>query len=110
MDIKELRIGNWILFDAYGESNYQVSKESFNEIEEHHYSGIPITEEWLIKFGFVKNLKHGIENYINCDFTYYPSNNQVKIFDRFGGSIYVENIEYIHQLQNLCFVLTQKEL
>lgn len=32
MKTQELKIGNWILFDAYGESNYQVSKDSFNEV------------------------------------------------------------------------------
>ena len=71
---------------------------------------IPITEEWLLKFGFEKNHKHGIENYVFIDFTYYPSNNQVKIFDRFGGCIYVENILFVHQLRNLYFALTQTEL
>lgn len=122
MKIEELRIGNWL--KAIGkESFYQV--KGINEItidvatdRPNNYKrylldgfeGIPINEEWLVKFGFVKNLKHGIENYISCDFTYYPSNKQVKIFDRFGGSIYVENIEFIHQLQNLYFALTQKEL
>jgi len=105
MDIKELRIGNYIEMDK---NVFSLNYIDHREIKD--YLPIKITEEWLLNLGFVKNLNHGIENYITSDFTYYPDNKQVKIFDRFGGYIYVENILFVHQLQNLYFALTQKEL
>jgi len=112
----ELRIGNWVKSNhLLVDKNIKLKLQDFSLMYTDinfgtSFNGIPIAEKWLLKFGFVKNQKHGIENYITSDLTYYPDNNQVKIFDRFGGSIYVENIKYVHQLQNLYFSTTQTEL
>jgi len=120
MKIEELRIGNYVnyfendtIFKVIQiESNGLEVKndKELTWIETESFEGVPITEEWMLKFGFEKNHKHGIENYVFNNFTYYPSNKQVKIYDRFGGSLYVENIEFVHQLQNLYFTVNQKEL
>lgn len=110
MKIEELRIGNWIEFDAYGSQFIQVSKESFNEIEEHHYSYIPINEEWLIKFGFIKS------TYYNSEFAEYRTSYEKDLFvlkENFEYFNYTNlkcKLEYVHQLQNIFYCLLGKEL
>ena len=74
---------------------------------------IPLTEEWLLKFGFEKTLnqykKLTLSNKIGCDnipFIILFLDNQYQYDDlRFRT-----NIEYVHQLQNLFFALTGEEL
>ena len=70
---------------------------------------IPLTEEWLIKFGFKKtwfgyeNISTGIEiePLENEDYTICINANEYHIG---------ENFKYVHQLQNIYFALTIKEL
>ena len=70
---------------------------------------IPLTEEWLIKFGFRKTwfgydiISTGIEiePLENEDYTICINANEYHIG---------ENFKYVHQLQNLYFALTNKEL
>jgi hypothetical protein len=69
---------------------------------------IPLTEEWLLKFGFEKNsywfkddnmLRFGlIDNKLHCS-----------IGNDENGFLY-NRINYVHQLQNLYFALTGQEL
>jgi len=84
------------------------------------YEPIPITEEWLLKFGFKKR-ESGV-----CD-SFYIGFNPVThdwLFDlvwlkkmmdySYEGNPFYKNghheVKYIHQLQNLYFALTQTEL
>ena len=70
---------------------------------------IPLTEEWLIKFGFKKtwfgyeNISTGIEiePLENGDYTICINANEYHIG---------ENFKYVHQLQNIYFALTNREL
>ena len=70
---------------------------------------IPLTEEWLIKFGFKKtwfgyeNISTGIEiePLKNGDYTICINSNEYHVG---------ENFKYVHQLQNIHFALTIKEL
>ncbi len=72
---------------------------------------IPLTEEWLLRFGFEKK-----ENNWKClcicnDWTYL-------YWERLAGlelsvnkhSVMLPHIKYVHQLQNLYFALTNQEL
>jgi hypothetical protein len=75
---------------------------------------IPLTEEWLLKFGF--NRHHAdyfngiiyIKNIINnteFEWGVYPN--------ELGSGIQIQNrklLKYVHQLQNLYFALTEEEL
>jgi len=67
---------------------------------------IPLTEEWLLKFGY--KLYH--------DYVWVNDNTDVlgridKFKDDVARSIYPRlEIKYVHQLQNLYFALTGKEL
>jgi len=64
---------------------------------------IPLTEEWLLKFGFddLGTYGYGRGNFHIClhENEFYFSINNRKVF-----------IKHVHQLQNLYFALTGEEL
>lgn len=117
MKPEELRIGNWYqsvkwkqpvqleLSDLVELYHRCDGAELDEEIIAEMFEPIPITEEWLIKFGFEK-----IKN------EYYTINDIISfIIDLKICYILIDNkleieIKYIHQLQNLYFALTGKEL
>lgn len=105
---EELRIGNWVMGDN---GPVQIEPNSFQNIFNGSYDQdpIPLTEEWLAKFGFeyremnlgyVKEATEG-NIYISKKFTFE--------FDGFNIGMQRE-IQYVHQLQNLYFALTGEEL
>lgn len=74
------------------------------------YSGIPLTEEWLLRMGFKEFHKRdwdigGQGNGQILTITTYFGKPIVLIH---GGEVI--NIEHVHQLQNLYFALTGEEL
>ena len=122
MKVNELRIGNYYLEDmtvyAYGDTKivkqitpYWFYPQDDDDTKEYSFP-IPLTEEWLIKFGFEKWL----------DGVYYIeiSNEQceynLRIFEDIGHVFIDHNkrimidLKHVHQLQNLYFALTNKEL
>lgn len=122
MEARELRIGNFVNV-RYGDNPHEVQSVGLNGIdlraedgysvgamhENDELSGIPLTEEWLLKFGFFeKNLNFyldGIELYFQRAMRIYV----FKYFENKTNGRYIE-IEYVHQLQNLYFALTGSEL
>lgn len=133
MKATDLRIGN--LVNEYGiptiiNSRMLQGIESANELNKIiiDLSYIPLTEEWLLKFGFEKyewndsffiKTKFGhlmIQFYkkeIHLFFTNIGSDSQgIKMDGRkFLGNVKsTQNIHYVHQLQNLYFALTGEEL
>lgn len=74
---------------------------------------IPLTEEWLLKFGFRERYKSHISVVyeieeapeINIRFKLF---NETCNFRHYGT--YIRKIKYVHQLQNLYFALTGEEL
>lgn len=111
MDIKELRIGNFVnLHDEQTEIDSVHFRDYYNEIDtEEDYSPIPLTEEWLVKLGFAehefnkKDFYYG--NYSVTTFTGF----KFWIVDSVDAPCYVE-IKYVHSLQNLYFALTGEDL
>ena len=130
MKASELRIGNLVngvltqkpyIIDAWAlremeSGNYQNSQDTETKV----FKPIPLTEEWLLKFGF------GMENK-----TYFslPSrtrtNKSNKTFEYtkdlngdwyiFLGLFFLDDstriyLEYVHQFQNLYFSLTGEEI
>lgn len=120
MKASELRIGNWI--------TNTIDKEIFpcelGDLENllngwESYQPIPLTEEWLKRFGF---------EFIKC----FVNNKEWKVTDYYKGTqkhglklskglnnpecfyFFQDNIglkiKYVHQLQNLYFALTGQEL
>ena len=110
MNPRELRIGNW--YDHNGDYR-QVTPNTIEEVWEAERvwcRPIPITEEWLLKFGFKQwgSYKHlwklkGVHGFTITTVR--------GAFDLNEYCFYrVNSIEYVHQLQNLYFALTGNEL
>ena len=107
MKPNELRIGNWIQF-RHTETPVRITLGDFvREYNDEHledYEPIPLTEEWLIKFGFEYSDLNGDSGLWKIPpFQIYGKYNQF-IYD------YRLDVNYVHQLQNLYFALTGEEL
>ena len=112
MKATELRIGNIVEFMGMEKV---IDIEIFKDIDSNYATASPIklSKEWLIKFGFT----HDEDSwYYSLD---YDSDKETfKVYLRIDndkyGVINVNhfglNLEHIHQLQNLYFALTGKEL
>lgn len=111
INLRELRIGNYV-YDTLGKVNKidleaitYIVKEPHNQVKP-----IPLTEEWLLKFGFYKSMSwtYAIELKGNLKLVYYLGEKGWSI----GFKSYSDfsNLEYVHQLQNLYFALTGNEL
>ena len=119
MEAKELRIGNYvldrgnklILIDHWEYKDKISSRREniFHPLTEFvdYLKPIPLTEEWLVKFGFLLDLHHhrGLTYSLNRITTYM----QDGIFwcDILWDCL---EIKHVHQLQNLYFALTNEEL
>lgn len=69
-----------------------------------YWSGIALTEEWLLKFGFRK----GSLFFSKAEFEFYFNDgDNGNWYPVVGGSV---SVEYVHQLQNLFYALTGEEL
>jgi hypothetical protein len=108
MKASELRVGNW--YDQFGH-HHQASGHIISELEKSPESQIwckpiPLTEEWLLKFGF-EYFKFIVES--SC----WRLNNLFSIREdftiHFHNGLIVE-LKCVHQLQNLYFALTGQEL
>ena len=96
----DCRFGNYI---EYGGSITQLNEKEmchFFRFPE-TYKPIPLTEDWLLKFGFK------IEN---CYENNKASKN--KIIITYGENFFygITRLIYVHELQNLYFALTKTEL
>jgi hypothetical protein len=119
MESKELRVGNLvyesklskILRKKIGVEICEIKSlnihhlESFPESE--NFEPIPLTEEWLLKFGYIKGKIYYTEKEHGIISFYFNDSEELKceVYDWT-----YDNIKYVHQLQNLYFALTGKEL
>src|SRR5699024_9536619 len=77
------------------------------------FLSIPLTEEWLLNFGFEErefNGDHSVWHMAfpsSCSFELVADSNGWWYYDRFGNGI---EIKHVSQLQNLYFCLTGEEL
>lgn len=130
----ELRIGNFIQYDrsASGKKEIFSIKEiddfdgvkGLNFVEsggsvhsrslQHFIEPIPLTVEWFAKFGVMKvyeyNSADTVRMGLNPDkpFTDFSFDSKPTRLVIISGVNY--EVKYVHQLQNLCFALTGKEL
>ncbi len=128
MDVKELRIGNWVelvvedgdeMVDSFEpvirvdaidyDVFYPDKKEYYINANECMVKPIPLTEEWLVKFGLA------------VDKWFIDESFKITKDEHYGWEIHTQNathtksiafayIKYVHQLQNLYFALTGEEL
>ena len=109
----EFRIGNWFYNLKEHETQvYKIDEDSVNGIIHTGFCGIVLTEEWFLKFKFIKvehigghswakdGVNIGILGFDNTEFCF-----NSHVCD--GSAKY---IKYVHQLQNLYFALKDKEL
>jgi hypothetical protein len=124
--IEELRIGNLVssigiiykvtLIDIHGNIRGVEGSTSFNL--DKTTNPIPLTEEWLLKFGFQqtdpKKFIGGLYTRKKTDgfYGFYINKETMSYctFDYEGTIEDIIKIEYVHQLQNLYFALTGEEL
>ena len=112
MKANEIRLGSYVIdvFNPKNPTERQIDFDDLAMLENYKnhplpFKPIPLTEEWLLKFGFLKCDNGsfyisfwGRDYYYNdCTLTMRGVNIQSKI-------------EYVHQLQNLYFALTNEEL
>lgn len=132
MNVNELRIGNWVSTKGYPDNVivvHSISKDYVNESRFEHQTNnlhhnvikpIPITEEHLLNFGFTKDSSFHSQSNIKYEFTKKIKNNLWLILVQSDGYYSVgidseeyasvNNIEYVHELQNLWYVLAKEEL
>jgi hypothetical protein len=129
IDPKSLRIGNYIMnYSAlsvvegvYWDNPYQEHRAMVKNVERGNYaqpfakdmSGITLTEEWLIRLGFSRLYNYGpIPQPVAFSLLGYfhifenMNNWSLMIVDKTIKS----DINYVHQLQNIFYVLTNEEL
>lgn len=123
MKAQELRIGNYVFKSLKSGNGRTISEKIecqdivrvFENSGSFNYKPIPLTEEWLIKFGF--------EYYVTEKSRVYRLNNFMATYvfeGRFTGKRFLKyanitfndfgHIQSVHQLQNLYFDLTGEEL
>jgi len=123
MEAKELRIGNWVLDD--NKEQYQAKAITISLLDGGNIGPhpIPLTEEWLVKFGFGKEHEIDVNWQIDCG-EYRLSitmNGFSGTLDKephwwfsiktgYGSQPVTLVRDYVHSLQNLYFALTGKEL
>ena len=123
MKANELRIGNYIEYkkghqgtasaiddQGYVEVNNSYLKDGVFEITQ--FRPIPLTEEWLLKFGFVEK----DTNYDGGHHYWQLQDGDVLLTTPFEDATSVDldgfniTVEHVHTLQNLYFALTGEEL
>lgn len=116
MKESELRIGNLVYFKSEDDDFAIELKFDFeNGWNMNYIKPIPLTEEWLLKFGFIKFDSEKIYAEWFLDF---DGDLKYKIMQdkRYDNTFIMTNeykpikLQYIHQLQNLYFALTGEEL
>lgn len=110
MKAKQIRIGNLVMD---GHEVEKVNARMISMLAGNHadFDPIPLTEEWLLKFGFEFHVNANCENfyYTKDAFICIRCDEDFEWFRYYNGDFYSE-IEYVHQLQNLYFALTGEEL
>lgn len=137
MEINELRVGNYVSYNGFNlkvysfENKYPRSEKRYDNVVLvdllfdgfiteilHEVKGIPLTEEILLNCGFEKI------NHI-CGYSFYSfdrkslkDTNAYMPLDiylnpnhaKIANFTVKQNVEYVHQLQNLFFAINGKEL
>lgn len=112
MEARELRIGNYYFYQSFGnviklDSEMLISLLGDGLLDVHKIQPIPLTEDWLKRFGF---------EYLDFRDKYQIDSFELQLQNNEVGEWYVMDydifptIKYVHQLQNLFYALTGKEL
>ena len=123
MNTQELRIGNYVnLINRWNEKELLIIKGiSFRgnvyDIDDNiygldNYEPIPLTEEWLLRFGFDIDINPIVSEKVYVKYLRDKRTQSIEIgIDmEFYNGIYSQKISHVNQLQNLYFALTGEEL
>ena len=126
METNELRLGNWIeqdlgegkrsipmyvssIFDNYVYLDFNENEGDVWETDAKYLVGIPLTDEILSKLCTKESFGY---------YTLQPTNVCIDVAKRVGDDFYyifcnlkvLKEVRYVHELQNIYFVLTSQEL
>lgn len=119
MKSNELRIGNYLSYKLgtfivrgvgkdcvwLNDTGGPISINGFLEIQP-----IPLTEEWLLKFGFDKYLELRHNDFM-LEYISFNKKIMLTLYDYNDNEVSIDTkIKCVHQLQNLFYALTCEEL
>ena len=110
MKANELRIGNLVGFPSGVKYKVDMLYSNYEGLD--YWQPIPLTEEWLFKFGFEK-LTDKSRGFNSNSYTYTKGISFiVHLNDKLLSVNFWQGNEkkYVHELQNLFFALTGEEL
>ena len=119
---KDLRLGNKLLFlgDVVTFKNITEIREdgifwikTFEpkiESKNFHFKPIPLTEDWLLKFGFELKGFYRLKVTSFLELCWKPHDNALNLQTEKNGFTEDSKCKYVHELQNLYFALTGREL
>lgn len=134
MKANELRIGNFIIYLPEPDlikmiSGIKIERDINNREYERIFfidenmsdcrgktpnwiKPISLTKKWLLDFGFEKSKTFQGHNSMKhkAGLHLVKSKNHYELLIKIGSSIILSELRYVHQLQNLYFALTEKEL
>jgi hypothetical protein len=110
----ELRIGNWVYCNDCSDVAMEKQVDLISEKRSYAHdwlvsSPIPLTEEWLVKFGFTEELDDSFRIYSSFNLSIELLRIEFEYLVYFE-STRINEIKYVHQIQNLYFALTGEEL
>lgn len=108
----ELRVGNLVLYEYHknkdGLGFQRMTPSLFLALDK--LFPIKISEQWLLDFGFKKRNHYYVFGVFGLDIPVIVKNDQFSRYTFHLGDFYVVSIEFIHELQNIYFVLKGEEL
>lgn len=120
MKSNELRVNNYVVKDLSIDDLEEIIVKPYdllsNDVLENLFP-IKLTKEWLLKFGFVQDKID--KSFVLNSFSIFldkriKDNVYLKSIDGFGNFTWNVasglKVQYVHQLQNLYFALTNEEL
>jgi len=125
MKATELRIGNYVDITKCTEDPIEeiMYYEKVTSVEQRFIGSqsstgnlaefidpIPLTEEWLLRFGFKESKTFFGHNSFEKDGYHLIKNGKYFEFLVIGSSVILAKIKYVHKLQNLYFALMGEEL
>jgi len=122
MEAKEFRLGNYAKdqFDqliTVSAIDYKDCLDNeIGDIPVYVLQPIPLTEEWLLKFGFSCSFisdpqeRGATKGYFKEEIRIIQINEDIEEFIIGGHDFPIKDLKYVHQIQNIYFSLTGQEL
>lgn len=129
INVKELKIGNYLSrYFIHKNDNGEIVKldmdklvSIYEDTSKFKYKYILLSEDILIKLGFLEINRFNKYKQYEKDLGYPHKNIMIRIIDNNNVSIFnqsecdgqyqfITKLNYLHELQNLCFLITKEEL